>query len=80
MKMINHPDGSVTLDGEGDILLTRQDHFLVLEGDYPSDESKIRFQNFHVIYALGTPEDEIIKSIRNYMTGGFYIDDSHEPE
>ena len=80
MKMINHPDGSITLDGEGDILLTKQDHFLVLEGDYAYDESKIRFQNFYVIYVLGTPEDEIIKSIRNYMTGGFYIDDSHEPK
>ena len=80
MKMINHPDGSVTLDGEGDILLTRQDHFLALEGDYDYDESKIRFQNFYVIHALRTSEDDIIKSIRNYMTGGFYIDDSHEPE
>ena len=80
MKIITYPDGYMTIDGEGDILLTRQDHFLALEGDYAYDESKIRFQNFYVIYALRTSEDDIIKSIRNYMTGGFYIDDSHEPK
>ena len=80
MKIITYPDGYMTIDGEGDILLTRQDHFLALEGDYGYDESKIRFQNIYVIHALRTSEDEIIKSIRNYMTGGFYIDDSHEPD
>ena len=65
MKIIYHPDGTITVDGEDEIHLTKQSYWVNVVGD----QSKVTITGFHFINVLELPTKDLFKYIKNFMKG-----------